>query len=459
MIVASRRKATELQAYRAPDQKHLLRRFWQSASGFWSCWSARSLLALLIVIVLLQLLLQYWLNFWNRDFFNALERKDGSALWTQAQLFVPLAAASLVLALLSVWGRMTAQRRWREWLTIHLIDYWVANDRFRCLSSIPEKPEYPEYRIADDARMATDAPIDLTLGLLTALLNAITFIGILWSVGGDLVVDVLGLSISLPGYLVISVIGYSVFLAGAMMFVGQRLAPVIEEKNEAEAALRSTACHLREMGEGPMMSNNVSRQYQNLRSMLVRVIARWRELCVQLIRTTVIGHVNFLFAPVLAWILCAPKYLNGTMALGEVVQVAAAFVTVQGALNWFVDNYHRLADWQSSVNRVSALLLGLDRVGEAPASELTGLASEPASDSSGQRNAPLRSLRPATRARCSAPRERLAHETGSARRLILRTGNACPSGWPRLGRSFRCCAVRPPVAPTARPRHSGVGNR
>jgi ABC-type uncharacterized transport system fused permease/ATPase subunit len=49
------------------------------------------------------------------------------------------------------------------------------------------------------------------------------------------------------------------------------------------------------------------------------------------------------------------------MALGEVVQVAAAFVMVQGALNWFVDNYQRLADWISSVNRVSSLLLALDR--------------------------------------------------------------------------------------------------
>jgi len=50
------------------------------------------------------------------------------------------------------------------------------------------------------------------------------------------------------------------------------------------------------------------------------------------------------------------------MALGEVVQVAAAFVMVQGALNWFVDNYHRLANWVSSVNRVSALLLALDQI-------------------------------------------------------------------------------------------------
>jgi ABC-type uncharacterized transport system fused permease/ATPase subunit len=60
--------------------------------------------------------------------------------------------------------------------------------------------------------------------------------------------------------------------------------------------------------------------------------------------------------------LCVPKYLDGAMTLGEVVQVAAAFVTVQSALNWFVDNYQRLADWISSVNRVSSLLLALDRV-------------------------------------------------------------------------------------------------
>jgi putative ATP-binding cassette transporter len=362
MIIGFSQKGTELHAHRATDQKHLLRRFWQSALGFWSGWGVWGVIGLLIAVVLLQLLVQYWLNFWNRDFFNALERKDGSALWAQAQLFVPLAAASLVLALLSVWGRMTAQRNWREWLTKHLIDYWLGNGRYRRLKFIPGEHEYPEYRIADDARVATDAPIDLALGLLTSLLNAITFLSILWSVGGDLVVHVGGFSLTLPGYLVIAVIGYSAFLAGTMLFVGRHLTPVIEEKNEAEAALRSTACHLREVGEGMVMSNNVLKQRRDLRSMLERVIARWRDLCMQLIRTTVVGHMNFLLAPVLAWILCAPKYLNGVMTLGEVVQVAAAFVTVQGALNWFVDNYHRLADWVSSVNRVSSLLLALDQI-------------------------------------------------------------------------------------------------
>ncbi len=57
-----------------------------------------------------------------------------------------------------------------------------------------------------------------------------------------------------------------------------------------------------------------------------------------------------------------PKYLTGGMPLGEVAQVAAAFVTVQAALNWLVDNYQRLADWTSSVNRVSSLLVALDQI-------------------------------------------------------------------------------------------------
>jgi vitamin B12/bleomycin/antimicrobial peptide transport system ATP-binding/permease protein len=61
-------------------------------------------------------------------------------------------------------------------------------------------------------------------------------------------------------------------------------------------------------------------------------------------------------------ILCAPKYLSGAMSLGELTQSAAAFVVVQGAFNWLVDNYARLSDWQSSAYRVATLLRALDEL-------------------------------------------------------------------------------------------------
>jgi ABC-type uncharacterized transport system fused permease/ATPase subunit len=143
---------------------------------------------------------------------------------------------------------------------------------------------------------------------------------------------------------------------------------VIEGKNHAEAELRSIAAHLREGGEDRALSNSEPEKYRALGSAFDQVIAQWRELCRQLMRTSFVGHINFLFAPVFAWIICTPKYLTGGMPLGEVVQVAAAFVTVQAALNWLVDNYQRLADWTSSVNRVSSLLIALDRIdwGEYP---------------------------------------------------------------------------------------------
>lgn len=53
------------------------------------------------------------------------------------------------------------------------------------------------------------------------------------------------------------------------------------------------------------------------------------------------------------------------MLLGEVVQAAAAFVVVQGACNWFTDNYTRLTDWTASANRVASLLLALDRIDQS----------------------------------------------------------------------------------------------
>ncbi|MFI4997427.1 MAG: hypothetical protein ACHQAQ_16795 [Hyphomicrobiales bacterium] len=98
------------------------------------------------------------------------------------------------------------------------------------------------------------------------------------------------------------------------------------------------------------------------------MIARWRSLCHQLMRTTLVSQGNVLLAPVIAWVLCAPKYLIGTMSLGEVAQVTAAFVIVQAALNWLVDNYSGLADCLSSINRVASLLLALDELeGGTPA--------------------------------------------------------------------------------------------
>jgi putative ATP-binding cassette transporter len=43
------------------------------------------------------------------------------------------------------------------------------------------------------------------------------------------------------------------------------------------------------------------------------------------------------------------------MTLGEVMQAASAFTTVQAAFNWPVNNYPPLAEWTASARRVASL--------------------------------------------------------------------------------------------------------
>ena len=348
-----------------PAEKQLLARFWQSASGFWrgtSAWLAWLLVVVLIATVILQLLTQYALNFWNRDFFNAIGRRNPAELWTQAFRFLPLAAASLTLMVVQVWARMTTQITWREWLSNHLYDYWLRDERYVRLRFTASDHQTPEYRIAEDAKVATDLPIDLVLGLFSSLLNAVTFIGILWSVGGGLDIHYRDFTLTIPCYLVIAVIAYSLLLSAAIFFIARHLTRVIEENKRTEAELRSIGTHLRETGEGIALPDGKKDPRHVIGAALKGVIAIWWIYRRLLMRMTLVTYTSLLVTPVVGLLLCIPKYLAETMTLGEVVQAAAAFVVVQSAFGWFTDNYARLAEWTSSANRVASLLLALDEV-------------------------------------------------------------------------------------------------
>lgn len=338
-----------------------LRRFWRTAMGFWSgrsAWIPWALIALLVVCVVAQLLVQYRLNIWNRDFFNALELREGREILQQTYLLPALAAGSIGLAVLAVWGRMSFQRSWRKWLTTKLLALWLSNENYRRLDDGPGESQLAEYRIAEDARIATDAPIDLLVGLLSSLLTAATFVVVLWTVGGALKIDGFGTSLELPGYLVFASIAYAALTTGAVVLVGSRMAHVIERKNQAESELKFAVTHLRSLPRAaPPVEDG---QDASVNLALAEVIRQWRHLCGQHVRTTLVSHGNTLLAPLVGLILCVPQYINGTMSLGEVTQAAAAFAAVQGAFNWLVDNYPRLAEWASSASRVGVLLFGLD---------------------------------------------------------------------------------------------------
>src|ERR1700745_248186 len=215
---------------------------------------------------------------------------------------------------------MGIQRRWRAWLTNAVLTRWLTNGRYYQLNLVGGDHKNPEYRIAEDLRIATDSPVDFLPGVTSALLSAATFIVVLWTIGGALTVTIAGSTITIPGFLVIAAVLYAAIASGSITFIGRSFVQVSEDKNQAEAECRYTLTRVRENGESIALLGGEEEERAGIDKSFGNVLRAWASLCGQYMRTTVVSQGSNLVAPVIPILLCAPKFLDGSMSLGEVMQ-------------------------------------------------------------------------------------------------------------------------------------------
>ena len=335
-----------------------LRLYLRLTGGFWKGTTARLAWFLTVactVVIGLTILVQFGLTQWNRYFFDALAAKNGLVVAKAIAIFALLVLASSLVAMAGVAARMRLQINWRQWLTTRLTGQWLAEQRFYRLSVSAPELDAPEFRIAEDARMAIDPIIDLTFGLISAVLIAVVFLGVLWSAGGSATIG----GFRIPGFMVFAAIAYSLVMSGSMLQLGRPLVARIELKNSAEAKLRQDLGRVRENAESIAMIRGEVDEIAVLHERFAAVVSGWRAVIARLVGIMVLTNTNVVAAPVVPLLLMAHQYLNGTVTLGGVMQTAAAFVQVQLALNWLVDNYGQIAEWFASARRICGLWTAL----------------------------------------------------------------------------------------------------
>jgi putative ATP-binding cassette transporter len=351
---------------------YLLKRFWISAKGFWGAAGGRLAWVLtggLLVLIILQLSFQFGINLWNRAIFDAIEKRDAAVVLHLTAVFFPLAIGSVLLGVVQVYTRMGIQRRWRAWLTSSVISRWLKNGRYYQLNLVSGDHQNPEYRIAEDLRVATDAPIDFATGVTSAFLSATTFIIVLWTIGGALTLTVAGATVTIPGFLVIAAVLYAAIASGSMVVIGRHFVAISESKNQTEAEYRYALMRVRENGESIALLGGEEEERSGIDRSFGKVLKQWALLCGQHMRTTIVSQGSSLIAPVIPILLCAPKFLEGSMTLGQVMQAASAFTIVQSAFGWLVDNYPRLAEWNAGARRIASLMMSLDGLERAETGE------------------------------------------------------------------------------------------
>jgi vitamin B12/bleomycin/antimicrobial peptide transport system ATP-binding/permease protein len=337
------------------------RRFLRLSLGFWS--GATRTQAWLLTIAILILLVANLgaalaVNRWNKFFFDALEQKDTGTVIVGLGYVLVLAVLSAGFSVGLLHARMRLQVRWRQWLARTLIARWLADRHFYQLAIVHTEADNPEARIAEDGRIAIELLVDMSLGVLNAVLAAVSFVGILWVVGGSLTVA----GYSIPGYMVFACIVYSAITTATMFLLSRPLVRRVEEKAAGEAQLRYELTRVKDNAENIAMIGGDQDERERLDATLADLVQRWLGVIVWQGRMMWLNGANLVLAPVVPLLLGAPKYLSGEMTLGSLMQAATAFVQVQLALNWLADNALRLADWFASSHRVTQLSDAIDRL-------------------------------------------------------------------------------------------------
>lgn len=339
--------------------------FCRYAGGYWTGASARQAWLLTIGLatcLALSTAVTVALNHWNRWFFDSLEKKDVAAVWQAVGSLGLIIGTMAAIGVGIVMTRETLQVRWRQWLIDRLLRGWLGEKRFYHLNATRTEPANPEYRIADDTRWATEPLTDLGIGLVIAVLNATAFISILWTVGGSYTLSLGQSAITIPAYMVLVALAYGITMSLLMLWIGRPLPSLVYAKNEREGDFRFALMRLRENAESVALMGGHKGEQLLLGRMFDRAVAAWLLIVRRHGHVTWITNSSGPLIPIVPLLFAAPKYLSGELSLGQVTQLAGAFVAVQGAISWVVDNFNRIAEWYASARRVMDIVTACDEI-------------------------------------------------------------------------------------------------
>jgi len=316
-------------------------------------WPALALITVLVALNLGQVFLSVLFNQWNNLFYTALQNKDWPTFLHQLIRFCWLAAAFIVAGVYQVYFNQMLQIRWRQWLTRRYLDLWLDRRAYYRMQLAGGATDNPDQRIADDLRLFTQRTLDLSLGLLSAVVTLVSFLGILWGLSGDFSVTLFGHDVVIPGYMVWFALGYAVLGTWLTNRIGRRLVRLNFDQQRYEADFRFGLVRVRENADAIALDRGEGSEKRGLVQRFAAVAGNWWGIMRAQKRLTWFTAGYSQIAIVFPFAVASPQYFFGKLELGGLMQTASAFGSVQGALSFFVTAYRSIAEWRAVIERLA----------------------------------------------------------------------------------------------------------
>ena len=330
--------------------------FGRMAGPFWGSGRIPVVLAVVLAaLTALQVAVPVALNLWTENLFDSLANRDLDRFLLLLGALAGIIGANVLIVTVHLVVKRRLQIRWRDWLTGIVIGDWMADGRHYQVSFMPGEHGNPDGRIAEDARIATEYAIDLAHSLFYVLLLGLSFLGILWTLSGELEISLLGRDMRLPGHLVWAATLYAAIGMTVALLVGRPLVPATDWRQTVEADFRFGLAHARENSPAIAMARGEMEERRRLDLLFAGVALAWRAQTAAFVRIFFYSSSWSVLTQVFPVLVAAPRYILGAITLGVLMQTAQAMVQFISALSWPVDNLAKLIEWRASAQRVAGL--------------------------------------------------------------------------------------------------------
>ena len=348
------------------SERGFLRQAWELAWPYWKSeekWSAIGLLAAVVALNLFSVWLNVRFNFWNNDFYNALQQYQWSEFWRQFGIFGILAISSIVVGVYSYYLRGILHIRWRRWLTQRFLRHWLDDQAYYRMQLGEATTDNPDQRISEDLDSFATISLGLSLGLLNAVVTLFSFLSILWVLSGALRIPLgSGASITIPGYMVFAALIYAVVGTFLTRWIGNPLVRLTFDQQRYEADFRFSMARLRENAENVAFYGGEGRELDAFTTRFARVVANWWGILRRRKKLIWFTQGYDQVAIVFPFLVAAPRYFDKAIQLGGLMQIASAFGRVQDSLSFIVSSYTEIAQYQAVVQRLSGFRARMNEI-------------------------------------------------------------------------------------------------
>ena len=320
----------------------MLALYWKSEEKVFA-WGA---LLILIFLSLLGVATALALNEWYKHFYNAIQDLNSYRFYSLTGVFLGIVSFSAARSVLTAYIIDVFALKWRRWLTNYYLSEWII--RSTRPQNIEQCVDNPDQRIAEDINKFTYDTIFLACGLLYTFASAISFSIVLITISGD--ANFFGITI--PAYMFWCAILYALLGMYISQKIGFKLVSLNNKQQRSEADFRYFLIRFRDNSRVNCVKVVRHSDKAHISQKLDISLANMRRTIQVKMRLSLFTESYGQLSLVVSSLLAVPRFFAGTIMFGDVMQINSAFGNLCENLSWFINAYHRIADWKATAERL-----------------------------------------------------------------------------------------------------------